>query len=135
MSQQVALPPVLVLFGGRSAESDVSVISGTAIAAALLDAGVTVTQAHIARDGALRPLPAGHRRGDLSGGAYTDLTAPALLGVQAVTLESYLASVAASASEITGSMRTSTCPDATRSPSRTRMSRTIPCSGDCTICR
>ena len=99
MSGERPLPPVLVLFGGRSAESDVSVISGTAIAAALLDAGVTVTQAHIARDGALRPLPAGHRRGDLSGGAYTDLTAPALLGVQAVTLESYLASVAASAPE------------------------------------
>ena len=99
MSQQVALPPVLVLFGGRSAESDVSVISGTAIAAALLDAGVTVTQAHIARDGALRLLPTDHQRGDLPGGAYTDLTAPALLGVQAVTLESYLASVAASAPE------------------------------------
>ena len=97
MSGGSALPPVLVLFGGRSAESDVSVISGTAIAAALLDAGLQVAQAHIARDGSLRPLPAGHRRGDLPGGAYTDLTAPALLGVQPMALDVYLTSVAVSA--------------------------------------
>jgi D-alanine-D-alanine ligase len=99
VSRQGGLPPVLVLFGGRSAESDVSVISGTAIAAALLDAGLTVTQAHIARDGSLRPLPAGHRRGDLLGGAYTNLTAAALLGVQAMALDTYLQHVAASAPE------------------------------------
>lgn len=97
MSEQGQLPPVLVLFGGRSAESDVSVISGTAIAAALLDAGLTVTQAHIARDGSLRPLPAEHRRGDLSGAAYTDLTASALLGTQPVALDAYLRGVAAAA--------------------------------------
>ena len=97
MSEQGLLPPVLVLFGGRSAESDVSVISGTAIAAALLDAGLHVTQAHIARDGSLRPLPARHRRGDLPGGAYTDLTAPALLGTEPMALDAYLRSVAASA--------------------------------------
>ena len=97
MSGNETLPPVLVLFGGRSAESDVSVISGTAIAAALLDAGLAVTQAHIARDGSLRPLPAGHRRGDVAGGAYTDLSAPALLGAQPMSLDAYLESVAASA--------------------------------------
>ncbi len=97
MSEHSALPPVLVLFGGRSAESDISTISGTAIAAALLDAGLTVTQAHIARDGSLRPLPAAHRRGDLPGGAYTDLTAPALSGTQPMALDTYLQSVAASA--------------------------------------
>ena len=97
MSGHGALPPVLVLFGGRSAESDVSVISGTAIAAALLDAGLYVTQAHIARDGSLRPLPVGHRRGELAGSAYTDLTAPALVGTPAVTLEAYLLGVAATA--------------------------------------
>ncbi|RLT27532.1 MAG: hypothetical protein DWI47_01045 [Chloroflexi bacterium] len=96
MSGNDTLPPVLVLFGGRSAESDVSVISGTAIAAALLDAGLTVTQAHIARDGSLRPLPAGHRRGDVTGAAYTDLTAPALLGTPGVVLDTYLRGVAAS---------------------------------------
>lgn len=99
MSGHSALPPVLVLFGGRSAESDISTISGTAIAAALLDAGLTVTQAHIARDGSLRPLPAAHRRGDLPGGAYTDLTAPALSGTQPMALDTYLQSVAASAPE------------------------------------
>ena len=33
------LPPILVLFGGRSEEAEVSVVSGTAIAAALLDLG------------------------------------------------------------------------------------------------
>ena len=32
----IVLVVVLVLFGGRSAESDVSVVSGTAIAAALI---------------------------------------------------------------------------------------------------
>ena len=99
MSGQNALPPVLVLFGGRSAESDVSVISGTAIAAALLDAGLRVTQAHIARDGSVRPLQTGHRRGDLAGGVYTDVTAPALRGVEPQALDAYLARVAASAPE------------------------------------
>lgn len=97
MSGRDTLPPVLVLFGGRSAESDISVISGTAIAAALLDSGLTVTQAHLARDGSLRPLPAEHRRGDLSAGTYTDLTAPALLGAQVMALDAYLRTVAASA--------------------------------------
>ena len=37
-----ALPPIVVLLGGPSAEHDVSVVSGTAIAAALADAGATV---------------------------------------------------------------------------------------------
>jgi len=97
VSGRDTLPPVLVLFGGRSAESDISVISGTAIAAALLDSGLTVTQAHLARDGSLRPLPAEHRRGDLSAGTYTDLTAPALLGAQVMALDAYLRTVAASA--------------------------------------
>lgn len=99
MSGQNPLPPVLVLFGGRSAESDISVISGTAIAAALLDAGLRVTQAHIARDGSVRPLHAGHRRGDLAGDEYTNLSAPALRGVEPLSLDAYLASVAASAPE------------------------------------
>ena len=93
------LPPVLVLFGGRSAESDISTISGTAIAAALLDTGLQVAQAHIARDGSLRPLAADHRRGDVAGGAYTDLTAPALHGVEAVSLSTYLQRIASEAPE------------------------------------
>ena len=37
-------PPIVVLLGGPSAEHDVSVVSGTAIAAALMDAGLDVTQ-------------------------------------------------------------------------------------------
>ena len=99
MSARGSLPPVLVLFGGRSAESDISVISGTAIAAALLDAGLNVTQAHIARDGSVRSLAAGHRRDNVAGGAYTDLTAPALRSAPVMALETYLHGVAASAPE------------------------------------
>ena len=99
MSEHDRLPPVLVLFGGRSAESDISVISGSAIAAELLDAGLTVTQAHIARDGSLRPLPAAHRRGVDAASSYTDLTAPALSAVRPTTLDAYLHNVAASAPE------------------------------------
>jgi len=99
MSARGSLPPVLVLFGGRSAESDISVISGTAIAAALLDAGLNVTQAHIARDGSVRSLAAGHRRDNVASGAYTDLTAPALRSAPVMALETYLHGVAASAPE------------------------------------
>ncbi len=45
------LPPVVVLLGGPSAEHDVSVVSGTAIAAALADAGATVRQVLLDLDG------------------------------------------------------------------------------------
>ena len=38
------LPPVVVLLGGPSAEHDVSVVSGTAIAEALSDTGASVSQ-------------------------------------------------------------------------------------------
>ena len=38
------LPPVVVLLGGPSVEHDVSIVSGTAIAAALHDAGAPVRQ-------------------------------------------------------------------------------------------
>lgn len=99
MSGRGAPPPVLVLFGGTSAESDVSVISGTAIAAALIEAELRVTQAHIARDGSVRELPAGHRRGELLGGAYTNLTAPTLAGLQPRALSDYLHLIAAAAPE------------------------------------
>jgi len=99
MSRHEALAPVLVLFGGRSAECDISTISGTAIAVALLDAGLQVAQAHIARDGSVRMLAAGHRRGDVSASSYTDLTAFALQGAQVFTLSEILERVAASAPE------------------------------------
>ena len=53
------LPPVVVLLGGPSAEHDVSVVSGTAIAAALADAGSSVRQVLIDLDGRWWWLPAG----------------------------------------------------------------------------
>ena len=47
-------PPVVVLLGGPSAEHDVSIVSGTAIAEALAEEGHPVEQVHAAileRDG------------------------------------------------------------------------------------
>ncbi|HYK96459.1 MAG TPA: D-alanine--D-alanine ligase family protein [Candidatus Dormibacteraeota bacterium] len=67
-------PPVIVLLGGPSAEHDVSVVSGTAIAGALVDAGLDVRQVLIDLDGAWWWLPPGHRRGDRSAAVYDDPT-------------------------------------------------------------
>jgi D-alanine-D-alanine ligase len=53
---------VVVVFGGLSAEHDVSVVSGTAIAQALAGAGFAVEQVVITLDGAWWFLPDGHRR-------------------------------------------------------------------------
>ena len=69
--------PVVALFGGPSAEHDVSVISGTAIADALIDAGHDVDQVLIDLRGAWWWLPPGHRRGDRPASAYDD---PGTLG-------------------------------------------------------
>jgi D-alanine-D-alanine ligase len=65
-------PPVIVLFGGPSAEHDVSIVSGTAIAAALVDAGLDVTQVVIDLQGGWWWLPRDHRRGDRSPADYDD---------------------------------------------------------------
>jgi D-alanine-D-alanine ligase len=65
-----AYPPVVVLFGGPSAEHDVSVVSGTAIADALSTAGLDVAQVVIDLDGAWWWLPAGHRREARPASAY-----------------------------------------------------------------
>jgi len=65
-------PPVVVLLGGPSAEHDVSIVSGTAIAEALSDAGWQVERWLIGLDGAWWSLPAGHRRGDRPAAAYDD---------------------------------------------------------------
>ena len=73
-----ALPPIVVLLGGPSAEHDVSIVSGTAIAAALVDAGAIVRQVLIDLDGRWWWLPADHRRGDRPATAYDD--PPALGG-------------------------------------------------------
>jgi D-alanine-D-alanine ligase len=68
-------PPVVVLLGGPSAEHDVSVVSGTAIADALRDAGLDVREVLIDLDGRWWWLPAGHRRGDRPARHYDDLRA------------------------------------------------------------
>ncbi|HEU4673110.1 MAG TPA: D-alanine--D-alanine ligase family protein [Candidatus Limnocylindrales bacterium] len=69
--------PVAVLFGGPSAEHDVSIVSGEAIADALDDAGVAVSRVLVDLDGSWWWLPPGHRRGDRPPAAYDD---PAALG-------------------------------------------------------
>jgi D-alanine-D-alanine ligase len=70
-------PRVAVLLGGQAAAHDVSIVSGTAVAAALADAGVAVDQLLIDLDGGWWQLPAGHRRGDVAPAAYDN---PAALG-------------------------------------------------------
>jgi D-alanine-D-alanine ligase len=72
-----ALPPVVVLLGGPSAEHDVSIVSGTAIAAALADAGARVQPVFIDLDGTWWWLPADHRRDARPAAAYDD---PVALG-------------------------------------------------------
>jgi D-alanine-D-alanine ligase len=70
-------PPIVVLLGGPSAEHDVSVVSGTAIATALRDRGEAVREILIDLDGRWWSLPADHRRGDRPPSAYDT---PAALG-------------------------------------------------------
>ena len=70
-----AYPPVAVLLGGPSAEHDVSVVSGTAIAAALADAGLGVRQVLIDLDGRWWWLPGDHRRGERPAVEYDDPSA------------------------------------------------------------
>ncbi len=55
-------PPVVVLFGGPSAEHDVSIVSGTAIAEALAGEGYPVGQVFIDLRGSWWWLADGHRR-------------------------------------------------------------------------
>ena len=68
-------PPVVVLFGGPSAEHDVSIVSGTAIADALRAAGLAVSEVVIDLDGRWWRLPADHRRRGRPGAAYDDAAA------------------------------------------------------------
>lgn len=70
-------PPIVVLLGGPSAEHDVSVVSGTAIAEALSGAGDDVRQVLIDLDGGWWWLPPDHRRAGRPAAAYDD---PAALG-------------------------------------------------------
>ena len=73
-------PPIVVLLGGPSAEHDVSVVSGTAIAEALLGAGDDVRQVLIDLDGRWWWLPRDHRRDGRPAADYDD---PAALGAGA----------------------------------------------------
>jgi D-alanine-D-alanine ligase len=66
------LPPVVVLLGGPSAEHDVSIVSGTAIATALAEAGADVRQVVIDLDGSWWWLPKEHRREDREAVAYDE---------------------------------------------------------------
>ena len=70
----IARAPVVVLLGGPSAEHDVSVVSGTAIADALTAEGHPVEQVYIDLDGAWWWLPDGHRRDARPAAAYDDPT-------------------------------------------------------------
>ena len=69
--------PIVVLLGGPSAEHDVSIVSGTAIADALAGAGYDVDQVVIGLDGDWWWLPPGHRR---DGRPVTDYDDPVALG-------------------------------------------------------
>jgi D-alanine-D-alanine ligase len=71
MSGRDAAPvPVAVVYGGPSAEHDVSIVSGTAIAEALAGAGHPVSQFLVDLAGGWWLLPADHRRDGRPGAAY-----------------------------------------------------------------
>jgi D-alanine-D-alanine ligase len=72
-----ALSAVAVVFGGPSAEHDVSIVSGSAIAAALAARGHPVSQLYVDLGGDWWLLPPDHRRGERPPVEYDD---PAALG-------------------------------------------------------
>jgi D-alanine-D-alanine ligase len=80
MTTAPARPPVVVLVGGPSAEHDVSIVSGTAIAEALTSEGHDVAQVLIDLDGGWWWLPAGHRRDGRAPTAYDDPAAIEAVG-------------------------------------------------------
>ncbi len=77
MTVAIDRPPVVVLLGGPSAEHDVSIVSGTAIAESLIGEGHQVGQVFIDLDGAWWWLPDEHRRDRRPASDYDD---PAALG-------------------------------------------------------
>lgn len=79
LSHRPAETPVAVVFGGPSAEHDVSIVSGTAIAEALAGAGHPVEAWLIDLGGAWWRLPPGHRR---DGRPQADYDDPAALGAE-----------------------------------------------------
>src|SRR5450759_1879115 len=72
-----ATTPLAVVFGGPSAEHDVSIVSGTAIADALRGSGYPLDQWLIDLDGGWWRLPPEHRR---DGRPQADYDDPAALG-------------------------------------------------------
>ena len=78
------LPPVVVLLGGPSAEHDVSIVSGTAIADGLRSMDRPVQQVLIDLDGAWWWLPVGHRRQGQAPSTYDDPVALGAAGPFAV---------------------------------------------------
>ena len=66
------LPPIVLLAGGPSAEHDVSIVSGHAMADALAEAGADVRRVVIGLDGTWWWLPADHRRADRPAADYDD---------------------------------------------------------------
>ena len=72
MTNAAVYPPVIVLLGGPSAEHDVSIVSGTAIAAALRADGLAVRQVLIDLAGRWWWLPEDHRRDDRPAAIYDD---------------------------------------------------------------
>ena len=77
-------PPVVVLLGGPSAEHDVSIVSGTAIADGLRSIDHPVQQVLIDLDGAWWWLPVGHRRREQAPSTYDDPVALGAAGPFAV---------------------------------------------------
>ncbi len=76
-SAAAARPPVVVLFGGPSAEHDVSIVSGTAIVAGLAERGLSPQPVLIDLAAQWWWLPPDHRRGDRPAADYDE---PAALG-------------------------------------------------------
>ena len=67
-----AQTPLALVFGGPSAEHDVSIVSGTAIAESLMASGYPVEQWYIELGGAWWRLPDGHRRAGRPQSDYDD---------------------------------------------------------------
>ena len=81
---------VAVFFGGTSAEAEVSVVSGSAIADALRGEGFDVAELLVARDGTIGRLPADHRRGDRAASDYLGPRAFDARGARALPLAQLL---------------------------------------------
>jgi len=80
LRHEPAATPIAVVFGGPSAEHDVSIVSGTAIAEALVDSGYAVDQVLIDLAGGWWHLPSAHRREGRPPAAYDEPRALGAIG-------------------------------------------------------